>query len=96
MHLCLLLTENNDILLASSSQDTFIRLWRISSRNDSQLVHKKVSVLLPDEDIQIEERVFSVKSNDKIHNFAVALESVLLGHDAWVYGVYWNKLEDGK
>lgn len=87
--------DDGDILLASSSQDTFIRLWRISPRNDVCTV-KTVNELQPNEEIKIEERIFTIESEKgKECHFAVGLESVLLGHDAWVYGVHWSRQIDG-
>lgn len=52
--------SGNDLLLASSSQDTFIRLWKSSS----------------------------VAEAEKSPHFV--LESVLSGHDGWVYSVQWS------
>lgn len=87
--------DDHDVLLASSSQDTFIRLWRISQRDDISCV-KPVNQLQSDEEIRVEERIFTVQSeNGKKCHFAVGLESVLLGHDGWVYGVHWNRKSDG-
>lgn len=83
-------------MLASSSQDGFVRLWKISPRTSSQDKYKQVADLLPGEQIKIEEKIFSVKSkNSETHSFATSLESVLHGHDGWVYGVHWNKLNNG-
>lgn len=88
--------DDGDILLASSAQDTFIRLWRISSRHDVSAV-KAVGELKPDEEIKIEERIFTIESEKGTkHHFAIGLESVLLGHDGWVYGVNWSRQADGK
>lgn len=87
--------DDGDILLASSSQDTFIRLWRISPRDDVCSV-KSPSELEANDEIKIEERIFTIdsESGNKCH-FAIGLESVLLGHDAWVYGVNWSRNADG-
>lgn len=88
--------DDGDILLASSSQDTFIRLWRISPRDDISTV-KSVDELLPNEEIKVEERIFTIESEQgKKCHFAIGLESVLLGHDGWVYGVNWSRQVDGK
>ncbi len=91
-----IILDDGDILLASSSQDTFIRLWRISPRDDITAV-KTVHELEPNEEIKIEERIFTIESEmeNKCH-FAIGLESVLLGHDGWVYGVNWSRQADGK
>ncbi|KAJ6642507.1 Elongator complex protein 2 [Pseudolycoriella hygida] len=87
--------EDGDILLASSAQDTFIRLWRISPRDDICPV-KAVSELQLNEEIKIEERIFTIESEQgENRHFAIGLESVLLGHDAWVYGVNWSRQVDG-
>ncbi|XP_037044564.1 probable elongator complex protein 2 isoform X3 [Bradysia coprophila] len=87
--------DDGDILLASSAQDTFIRLWRISPRCDITAV-KTVNELKPDEEIKIEERIFTIESEKGTkHHFAIGLESVLLGHDGWVYGVNWSRQADG-
>lgn len=84
--------NNNDLLIASASQDTFIRLWRISSRPSIELIQlRKANIFSANDDIQIEEKIFTIKCSDsgKQFNYAVKLESVLLGHDGWIYGVNW-------
>lgn len=87
--------DDGDILLASSAQDTFIRLWRISPRDDVSAV-KTVNELQPNEEIKIEERIFTTESEKgKKCHFAIGLESVLLGHDGWVYAVHWSRQADG-
>jgi elongator complex protein 2 len=90
--------DKGDVLLASSSQDTFIRLWRISFRREEQLIQQKaVDELDIDENIELEERIFTIHSKDagKFH-FALTLESVLLGHENWVLGVHWKVLPESK
>lgn len=91
--------NNSELLVATSSQDTFIRLWRISSRPTIDPIQRKrasiaANVFTAANDvIQIEEKLFTVKSTDtgKPLSYAIILESVLLGHDGWVYGVHWSK-----
>lgn len=86
--------NDTDLLIASSSQDTFIRLWRISARPTIEPIkidNAKLNVFIANEDIQIEENIFTVKNETgKSFSYAVSLESVLLGHDGWVYGVHWS------
>lgn len=91
------LIDANELLLASSGQDSFIRLWKITPLLATHEPYKQVADLLPNEDIKVEERicVISLKGGLK-YRFAIALESVLLGHDGWVYGVHWNRLPDGR
>lgn len=88
--------NENELLLASSSQDTFIRLWKISRRESGELkAPKTVEVFGASDEIQVEEKIFTVGGeNNASHHFAVSLESVLLGHDGWVYSVHWGKTKD--
>lgn len=91
--------NNTELLLASSSQDTFIRLWRISARPTIEPIQftKKANIFATNEDIQIEEKIFTVKNDTgKTLSYAVTLESVLLGHDNWVYSVHWSKTLDNR
>lgn len=90
--------NNNELLIASSAQDTFIRLWRISARQTVEPNQKKrVNIFATNDEIQIEEKLFTVKSNEgKTLSFAMSLESVLLGHDGWVYSVNWFKSADNR
>lgn len=73
-----------DIFIASSSQDTFIRLWKISKvkkRESGETISKFAA------NVEADDRRFSIK--DEI--FSVSLESVLQGHEGWVSSVHWNR-----
>ncbi|ETN57929.1 elongator complex protein 2 [Anopheles darlingi] len=87
---CIQLPGSEDLLLASCSQDSFIRLWRISPRDTLQK-QKAYEEIAQDEDIQLEERTFSVGStgDGSVFHYALSLESVLQGHEGWVYGVHF-------
>lgn len=82
--------DSGDLLLASSSQDSFIRLWRISKREQT-VARKSFEEFSADEDIVLEERVFSVTHHGNSLFYALLLESVLQGHEGWVYGVHFHK-----
>ncbi|TMW41518.1 hypothetical protein DOY81_013402, partial [Sarcophaga bullata] len=59
--------EGEDLLLASSSQDNFIRLWRIASRTAEQVIHNKVDIFnLLDEatgEIRVEEKIIQLSAD---------------------------------
>lgn len=76
--------DNEDVLLATSSQDSFIRLWRISK-------HSALKTDPTDQNlIQVDERTFTINSQ----KFFLSLESVLQGHENWVYSVCWSRNSD--
>jgi hypothetical protein len=54
---------------------------------------KQISELDLEEDIQPDKKFFSVMMQDDtpaVLYFAVSLESVLAGHEGWVYGIDWH------
>ncbi|XP_034016686.1 elongator complex protein 2 [Thalassophryne amazonica] len=75
-----------ELLLASCSQDCFIRVWRLSAKSGTDAhVEDDQSTA-----IKMKEEVFEVKESDVSSVFAVSLETVLAGHENWVYGVHWQ------
>ena len=61
-------------LLASCSQDCYIRLWRLR-REDSDTVHTD-----SDDDLKLTENSFSLLEGDGVERkYTVMLESVLIG-----------------
>lgn len=73
--------ENGDVLLATSSQDSFIRLWRMSPTTE------EIKTPVDENLIQVDERVFTVACK----KFIISIESVLQGHENWVYSVNWSR-----
>jgi len=78
--------KESELLLASSSQDTYIRLWKISSKQQEN-----------DEDdddamLALEQQMFMCE-NKKL---TLVLESVLIGHEGWIYGVSWDESNQGQ
>jgi hypothetical protein len=52
---------------------------------------KQISELDLEEDVQPEERFLMVLDDtEAVLYFAVSLESVLAGHEGWVYGIDWH------
>ncbi|NXC17397.1 ELP2 protein, partial [Corythaeola cristata] len=70
-----------DLFLASCAQDCLIRIWKVCTKS-KQLPETE------DDSIRLKENVFTVKDTDM--TYAVTLESVLAGHENWVYAVHWQ------
>lgn len=80
---------SSDVLLASASQDKYIRLWRIHQGSclPATTASGQDAVLGP----------FGKALSNKAHRFDAAglsysltFEALLLGHEDWIYTVGWN------
>merc|ERR1711962_1616849 len=71
-------SSEEELLLASASQDFYIRLWKIRV--------SKVQAEENDDLLALKEQSFTASTNE----YSVVLESVLIGHEGWVLGVAWS------
>ncbi|MED6267378.1 Elongator subunit elp2 [Characodon lateralis] len=75
----------SELLLASCSQDSLIRVWRLCAKSATDTSAEDDHTV-----IKMKEDVFEVKDRGMVLVFAVSLETVLAGHENWVYGVNWQ------
>ncbi|KAL8658026.1 MAG: hypothetical protein Q9202_007634, partial [Teloschistes flavicans] len=83
---------NSDLLLASASQDKYIRLWRL----------RKHSGFMKSRDEQKYENVdFESLLSNKTHTvdigrrqYSIVFEALLPGHDDWIYTVSWQRIAE--
>lgn len=73
----------NTSLLVSSSQDKTIRIWKMVLREDSDTSERKNVLGLAS---YIEGPVLVAGSS----SYQISLESLLIGHEDWVYSVQWQ------
>ncbi|XP_071102192.1 elongator complex protein 2-like [Haliotis cracherodii] len=86
--------DGGDLLLASCSQDHFIRIWRLAGRDSNTgTSSSSISCLSLEEDIKMRENTFAFHHNGVEKFLAVSLESVLSGHENWIYTVRWRPQE---
>ncbi|KAA8529106.1 hypothetical protein F0562_034095 [Nyssa sinensis] len=74
--------ETNSLLLVSSSQDRGIRMWKMALRSLANS-KKKEEISLAS---YIEGPVLVAGSS----SYQISLESLLIGHEDWVYSVEWQ------
>lgn len=81
--------ESSDLLLASASQDKYIRLWRVHEGEELPAV----SSALNDPALG----VLGKSLSNKAHRFAsatskysITFEALLLGHEDWIYTASWR------
>ncbi|KAK4519809.1 uncharacterized protein ATC70_010051 [Mucor velutinosus] len=94
--------EQGDLILASGSQDKYIRLWKISAHvpsvvesvasdsNNNEI--SELSEALKESELegeQLSTKAHLVTVNNK--QYSLMFEALLMGHDDWVFSVEWQK-----
>ena len=88
----------SDLLLASASQDKYIRIWRVHQG-------KQLPVLPTAGSAEMSSSVYlsSKSPSNKAHRlkvggekFSITFEALLLGHEDWIYSAKWSTLSAGK
>jgi len=69
--------SGEELLLASASQDFYIRLWKIGPLKIQDV---------DDDMLVLKEQSFTASKKE----YSVVLESVLISHEGWVLGVAWS------
>lgn len=88
---------SSDLLLASASQDKYVRIWRFHQGHE--LPASAADGADPSNVAYLPGRAPSNKAHwihaaDK--DFSVTFEALLLGHEDWIYSAKWNAQPDGR
>lgn len=83
---------NSDLLLASASQDKYIRLWRMHRGDElpaasSALNDPTVGVIIK----SLSNKAHWLESSES--KYSVTFEALLLGHEDWIYTASWRHRE---
>ncbi|KAL9129852.1 MAG: hypothetical protein Q9217_001807 [Psora testacea] len=79
-------SPQSDLLLASASQDKYIRLWRITA-------NKQNASATEDDILGVFESSLSNKRHKltgRKHTYLLTFEALLLGHEDWIYNISWH------
>ena len=79
-------SADSDLLLASASQDKYIRLWRITHRQPKLNLsnHSAFEEL----ESSLSNKAHKLKTSQ--NEYSVSFESLLLGHEDWIYTISWR------
>ncbi|PNY24970.1 Elongator complex protein 2 [Tolypocladium capitatum] len=89
--------SNSDLLLASASQDKYVRIWRIHQGRELPALaasgaDPSSGAFLPGKSPS--NKAYWIKAAGK--DFSVTFEALLLGHEDWIYSATWHAHEGGK
>ena len=77
------------LLLASASQDKYIRIWRIHSGEKNSHSNRFGHVKVPgNSDISLSNKEHRFIASEK--TYSLTFEALLLGHEDWIYTVSWR------
>ncbi|KAM0324051.1 hypothetical protein ACHAQA_008239 [Verticillium albo-atrum] len=87
---------NSDLLLASASQDKYVRLWRLHQGSELPAMTSNAdpatTAFLPGKSPA--NKAHRLQSSGK--DFSITFEALLLGHEDWIYSAKWFTPEAGK
>ncbi|KAG6041072.1 hypothetical protein E4U41_006095 [Claviceps citrina] len=89
--------QDGDLLLASASQDKYIRIWRVHRGTELPALAGSRSdplggAFLPGKSPSNKAHRFKAGGTD----FSITFEALLLGHEDWIYSARWHTSADGK
>ncbi|KAL8841545.1 MAG: hypothetical protein Q9176_003166 [Flavoplaca citrina] len=81
---------NSDLLLASASQDKYIRLWRCRRVHGSASEQGQQPNGSIDFDSLLSNKTHGVRTRSG--SYCLTFEALLLGHDDWIYTASWQRI----
>lgn len=83
-------SAESDLLLASASQDKYIRLWRITRGKPK--INSENEPAFPNFEKSLSNKAHELRSFQGA--YSVSFEALLLGHEDWIYTIYWRLDEE--
>lgn len=81
--------SEGDVLLASASQDKYIRLWRIRPGETTLITsNDEEEPILGGYEPTLSNKAHTFQSSSS--TYSVTFEALLLGHEDWIYTAKWN------
>ena len=85
-------SDDSDLLLASASQDKYIRLWRIHQGNEVAVSGRSTDNDLGSSGKSLSNKTHRIEASGL--SYTITFEALLLGHEDWIYTVNWYREED--
>ena len=79
-------SADSDLLLASASQDKYIRLWRITQGKPE--ANLETESAYGDLEKSLSNKAHMLQSSQ--NSYSISFEALLLGHEDWIYSISWR------
>ncbi|KAK4168055.1 Elongator complex protein 2 [Cladorrhinum sp. PSN259] len=83
----------SDLLLASASQDKYIRIWRIHQGSALSALNSTGMDLTMD-NLTVGNKMHKITAGST--KYCIMFEALLLGHEDWIYSARWSRTADNK
>ncbi|KAI8898291.1 WD40-repeat-containing domain protein [Globomyces pollinis-pini] len=90
--------KEGDLMIASASQDKYIRIWKVSEVSQSSnsvqsddLLDAMSNMTMTNGQLSTKAHFIELLNNDEPLKYTFMLDTVLMGHDDWVFSVNWQK-----
>jgi elongator complex protein 2 len=87
-------SPDSDLLLASASQDKYIRLWRIHKGSALSALSGAVGQDMTMSGFMPGNKIHKLKAGSE--SYCIMFEALLLGHEDWIYSARWNRTQTNK
>ncbi|KAK3995075.1 Elongator complex protein 2 [Cladorrhinum sp. PSN332] len=85
--------SGSDLLLASASQDKYIRIWRIHQGSALSALNS-TGMDLTMANLTLGNKMHKITSGSA--KYCIMFEALLLGHEDWIYSARWSRTADNK
>ncbi|KAG8163290.1 hypothetical protein KVR01_006587 [Diaporthe batatas] len=90
-------SPDGDLLLASASQDKYVRLWRVHQGSElpaqaATASDPTVGAYLPGRSPSNKAYRFQAQDDS---DYSVTFEALMFNHDDWIYSARWNRSDQG-
>ncbi|KAJ3277093.1 choline dehydrogenase 7 [Terramyces sp. JEL0728] len=95
--------NEGDLMVASASQDKYIRIWRVSrvvsganDKENSNLTSEMIDAMnemnLNEGDSQLSTKAYMIEvpNSNKVNKYTFMLDAILMGHDDWAFSLNWE------
>ena len=79
-------SADSDLLVASASQDKYIRLWRITQGKPK--ANLETELAFRDLERSLSNKAHKLRTPQ--NSYSVSFEALLLGHEDWIYTISWR------
>lgn len=86
--------NDGSLMLASGSQDRYIRIWTVQHDREGTVIKEKNELEDNSDDENEEDQLSNIIYKlDTVTPYSIKFDALIIGHDDWVYSLQWHPTE---